>query len=67
MLFDTETIARILRGILGSILIVAGILDNSWIVLPGFFLMMSAATGRCGLGSAGNCRLPQQPDKEEKE
>jgi hypothetical protein len=65
MKLDAANIARILRGIIGIILISAGIIDNNWIWVPGAMLMFSAATGRCGFGS-NSCEVKPVTVKGEK-
>lgn len=53
MTFNAETIGRIIRGIIGIVMVVAGIIYGNWIGIIGAFLLLGAAGGGCGIGSSG--------------
>lgn len=48
----SETIMRLVRGIVGLVVVIAGVLNQNWIGILGVFLLMSAITGRCGMGGS---------------
>jgi hypothetical protein len=52
----SEVVMRLIRGIVGLIILVSGILNKNWIGILGIFLLMSAITGRCGFGG-NNCSV----------
>ena len=47
-----DIIFRLLRGLIGAAVIYLGYMNESWIGLMGVFLIISAVSGRCGLGAA---------------
>jgi hypothetical protein len=63
MTSNAANITRLIRGIMGVVLIIGGIMDNSWIGLPGVLLLMSGITGRCGFGAA-SCEIKPQGEKK---
>lgn len=57
MKLNADIISRTIRGIIGVILIVVGILNQNWIGLFGAFFLLGAFTGGCGFGST-SCNVP---------
>jgi hypothetical protein len=66
MKFNAGTIGRILRGIIGATLVIVSIINSSWIGLPGFLLLFSALSGKCGFGST-NCEIESDINSEKKQ
>jgi hypothetical protein len=56
-------VIRIMRGIVGLIIVVSGILNKNWIALLGVILLMGAITGKCGIG--GNSCSVNKEDQHE--
>ncbi|MGE5680693.1 MAG: hypothetical protein ACM34K_07420 [Bacillota bacterium] len=48
MTFDAQTIGRIIRGLIGAAMIIAGIIYGNWVGFLGVFLLIGAAGGGCG-------------------
>jgi|GEM_PF-1563740 len=46
----SEVVMRLVRGIVGLVIVISGILNQNWIGILGVFLLMSAITGKCGFG-----------------
>jgi hypothetical protein len=63
---NTNDIVRIIRGIVGVLLVIFGIMYESIIAFPGFLLVFSALTGRCGFGNT-SCEVKTQKIPPEKE
>ena len=53
MNFNSELIIRIVRGSIGFILIITGVLYGNLIGFFGAFLLLGAISGGCGIGSSG--------------
>lgn len=65
MSINADVIGRVIRGIIGVILIVVGILNQNWIGLFGAFFLIGAFTGGCGFGSS--CNVPNYKVRKEDE
>jgi hypothetical protein len=61
MNFDAEMINRIIRGVIGLVIVVAGIIYGSWIWVLGAFLLAGAAGGGCGVAGCS----PMRRDRSE--
>lgn len=64
----SEIISRLIRGIVGLVIVIEGIMNSSWIGLLGVLFLMTAITGRCGFGSS-SCEVKSTSykwDKDEK-
>ncbi|MDP4197734.1 MAG: hypothetical protein Q8940_21995 [Bacteroidota bacterium] len=56
MNFDAEMINRIIRGIIGLVIVAAGIIYGSWIWVLGAFLLAGAVGGGCGVAGCSPIR-----------
>lgn len=65
MKFNAGTIGRIIRGLIGLVLVIVSTTNQSWIGLPGVLLIFSAISGRCGFGAA-SCEIKSDEQSDEK-
>jgi hypothetical protein len=63
MKFNVGTIVRIIRGLIGAIMVIISIINSSWIGLPGIILLFCALSGRCGFGS-NSCEYETDTNSE---
>lgn len=66
MKFNAGTIGRIIRGLIGAILVIISFMNQSWIGLPGVLLLFSAISGKCGFGNA-SCEIEPDTNSENKQ
>jgi hypothetical protein len=66
MKFNSVTVGRIVRGVIGVPLVITSIINASWIGIPGVLLLFSAISGRCGFGST-SCEIETDTPSEEKQ
>lgn len=64
MNFNSETVGRIVRGLIGLVMVIAGIMYGSFIGFLGAFFLFGAITGMggCGFGST-SCSINGKEDK----
>lgn len=68
MEFNADLIGKLVRGVVGVVLIAAGILYHSFVGLLGAFLLMGAFGIGCGFGgSSCAVNLPQEKNEEKRE
>lgn len=69
MEFNAELISKLIRGVVGVVLIAAGILYHSFVWLLGAFLLMGAFGIGCGFAGGGSCavNLPEEKTDEKRE
>ena len=56
MNFNADLSSRIVKGVIGLVIIISGIVYRNWVGLIGVMLLFTAITGGCGFGSK-NCNV----------
>jgi hypothetical protein len=68
MKFDADLISKLFRGIVGVVLIAAGIIYHSYVWMLGAFLLMGAFGIGCGFGNTSCAvNLPKETAEEKRE
>ena len=65
MKFNVGTLGRMVRGLVGVTLVIIGIMNASWLGLPGVLLLFSAISGKCGFGNT-SCEIEPDSNSENK-
>lgn len=60
---NSVTISRFIRGVIGAALVIISFMNQSWIGLPGFLLLFSAISGKCGFGNT-SCEIETDTHSE---
>jgi hypothetical protein len=68
MKFDADLISKLFRGIVGVVLIAAGIIYHSYVWMLGAFFLMGAFGIGCGFGNTSCAvNLPKETAEEKRE